>query len=101
VATVVNFETSAFVPLALGFFGLGTGFVIYGPQELVGFPGRDRRVDLTTGISGVWMARYLQFVTGILLFVGLTWFGSFGEPPLCMAALALTAYGLHCSRSGC
>jgi hypothetical protein len=94
-ATVVNFKTSAFVPLALGFFGLGTGYLIYGPQELVRFPKRDRRVDVTTGIWGVWMPGFLQFVTGILLFVGLTWFGSFGEPPLYMAALAFTAYGVH------
>jgi hypothetical protein len=95
VATVVNFKTSAFVPLALGFFGLGTGYLIYGPQELLRFPLRDRRVDVTTGIWGVWMPGFLQFVTGILLFVGLTWFGSFGEPPLYMAALAFTAYGVH------
>jgi hypothetical protein len=41
------------------------------------------------------MPGFLQFVTGILLFVGLTWFGSFGEPPLYMAALASTAYVVH------
>lgn len=29
-ATIVNFAPSAFVPLALGFFGLGTGYLIYG-----------------------------------------------------------------------
>jgi hypothetical protein len=94
-ATVVNFKTSAFVPLALGFFGLGVGYLIYGPQELARLPPRDRRVDITTGIWGVWMPGFLQFVTGILLFVGLTWFGSFGEAPLYMAALAFTAYGVH------
>ena len=37
-ATVVNFAPSTSVPLALGFFGLGTGYLIYGPQELAGFP---------------------------------------------------------------
>jgi hypothetical protein len=94
-ATVVSFKTSAFVPLALGFFGLGTGYLIYGPQELLRFPVRDRRVDVTTGIWGIWMPGFLQFVTGVLLFVGLTWFGSFGEPALYMAALAFTAYGVH------
>jgi hypothetical protein len=47
-ATVFGFQPSAFVPLALGFFGLGTGYLIYGPQELAGDPQRDRRVDLTT-----------------------------------------------------
>ena len=94
-ATVVNFKTSAFAPLALGFFGLGTGYLIYGPQELAGFPLRDRRVDVTTGIWGVWMPGFLQFITGIILFVGLAWFGSFGAGPDYMAALAFTAYGVH------
>ena len=94
-ATVVNFKISAFVPLALGFFGLGTGYLIWGPEELVGYPKRDRKVDITTGIWGVWMPGFLQFLTGIILFVGLTWFGSFTSMPLYMAALAFTAYGVH------
>jgi hypothetical protein len=41
------------------------------------------------------MPGFLQFVTGIILFVGLTWFGSFTDKPLYMAALAFTAYGVH------
>ena len=94
-ATVVSFEPSAFVPLALGFFGLGTGYLIYGPEELAGYPKRDRRVDITTGIWGIWMPGFLQFVTGVLLFVGLTWFNSFTDKPLYMAAVAFTAYGVH------
>ena len=94
-ATVVNFKTSEFVPLALGFFGLGTGYLIYGPQELARYPQRDRKVDVTPGIWGVWMPGFLQFLTGIILFVGLTWFGSFASMPLYMAALAFTAYGVH------
>jgi hypothetical protein len=94
-ATVVNFKVSEFVPLALGFFGLGTGYLIYGPQELARYPQRDRKVDITTGIWGIWMPGFLQFVTGIILFVGLTWFGSFTSKPLYMAALAFTAYGVH------
>ncbi len=55
-------------PLALGFFGMGTGYLIYGPQELLRFPGRSREVDVTTGIWGVWMPGFLQFLTGIYLF---------------------------------
>jgi hypothetical protein len=94
-ATIVNFAPSAFVPLALGFFGLGTGYLIYGPQELAGYPQRDRKVDVTTGIWGIWMPGFLQFITGILLFVGLTWFDSFNSKPLYMAAVAFTAYGVH------
>src|SRR5919106_3908157 len=76
-ATTVVFEPSACVPLALGFFGLGTGYLIYGPQELAGFPRRNRTVDITTGIWGIWMPGFLQFITGVLPFVGLTWFDSF------------------------
>jgi hypothetical protein len=94
-ATVVSFEPSAFVPLALGFFGLGTGYLIYGPGELLGFPRRDRRVDITTGIWGIWMPGFLQFLTGAILFVGLAWFHSFAAPPLYMAAIAFTAFGVH------
>jgi hypothetical protein len=41
------------------------------------------------------MPGFMQFLTGVYLFVGLTWFGSFGERPLYMAALAFTAYGVH------
>jgi hypothetical protein len=94
-AQEVSFPTSAFVPLAVGFFGLGTGYLIYGPQELLKLPGRSRAVDLATGIWGIWMPGFLQFVTGVLLFVGLAWLHSFREPPLYMAALAFTAYGVH------
>jgi hypothetical protein len=95
--TTVSFPQSAFPPLAVGFFGLGTGYLIYGAQELFGYPHRpDAKVDLATGIWGVWMPGFMQFITGVYLFVGLTWFGSFaGSPPLYMAALAFTAYGVH------
>lgn len=93
--TTVNFSESVFPPLAVGFFGLATGYLIYGAQELFGFPKRDGAVDLATGIWGVWMPGFMQFITGVYLFVGLTWFGSFRDRPLYMAALAFTAYGVH------
>ena len=94
-ASVVSFPTSAFPPLALGFFGLATGYLIYGPQELFKFPARDAMVDLGTGVWGIWMPGFLQFLTGTYLFMGLAWFHSFSAPPLYMAALAFTAYGVH------
>jgi hypothetical protein len=50
---------------------------------------------LTTGIWGIFMPGVMQLITGILLFVGLTWFNSFRAEPLYMAALAFTAYGVH------
>jgi hypothetical protein len=96
VATVVTFSTSAFPPIALGFFGLGTGYLIYGTQELFDWPKRDpEHVDFMTGIWGVFLPGLMQLVTGILLFVGLAWFGSFKAPALYMAALAFSAYGIH------
>ncbi|MGH7640372.1 MAG: hypothetical protein ACREOL_05630 [Candidatus Dormibacteria bacterium] len=92
---VVSLPTSAFPPLALGFFGLGTGYLIYGPQELFRFPKRDARVDLATGIWGIWLPGFCQFVTGFYLFIGLAWFHSFSAGPLYDAALAFSAYGIH------
>ena len=96
---LVVFPPSAFPPLALGFFGLGTGYLIYGPQELAGWPERDERVDRASGvwgIWGIWLPGFCQFVTGIILFIGLTWLQVFtGSPPLYMAALAFSAYGIH------
>ena len=47
---IVSFPTSAFPALALGFLGLGTGFLTYRPQELFSFPPRGENVDLATGV---------------------------------------------------
>lgn len=93
--TTVSFPASSFVPLAVGFFGLGTGYLIYGAQELFGLPQRNRSVDITTGIWGIWMPGFLQLLTGLYLFGGLAWFNTFREPALYMAALAFTVYGVH------
>ncbi len=94
-SALIVFPQSPFPPLAVGFMGLGTGYLIYGPQELFGYPKRDESVDFGTGVWGIWMPGFLQFITGTYLFLGLTLFGSFREPPLYMAALAFTAYGVH------
>jgi hypothetical protein len=92
---MMHFAVSLFPPLALGFFGLGTGYLIYGPQELLGWPKRDERVDRATGIWGIWLPGFCQFVTGVILFIGLSWFQVFKGAPLYMAALAFSAYGIH------
>ncbi|WP_211320739.1 hypothetical protein [Arthrobacter livingstonensis] len=89
------FASSAFAPLALGFFGLGTGYLIYGPQELFHWPKRNESVDKSTGVWGIWLPGFCQLVTGIILFIGLTWFQVFKDAPLYMAALAFSAYGIH------
>jgi hypothetical protein len=94
-ATLVSLPPSPFPPLAVGFFGLGTGYLIYGPQELFGYPARDERVDFATGMWGIWMPGFMQFITGVYLFLGLTLFGTFKTPALYMAALAFTAFGVH------
>ncbi|GHH87532.1 hypothetical protein GCM10018793_63680 [Streptomyces sulfonofaciens] len=91
----ITFAPSAFPPLALGFFGLGTGYLIWGPQELAGWPRRDDRVDRSLGVWGIWMPGLCQFVAGVILFVGLTWFEVFTHPVLYMAALAFSVYGIH------
>lgn len=86
---------SPFVPIALGFFGLGTGYLIWGPQELFGFPARDASVDRSLGIWGIFLPGLCQVVTGLILLIGLTWYQVFEDPPLYMAALAFSAYGIH------
>lgn len=91
----VTFATTTFAPVVLGFFGLGTGYLIYGPQELFSFPPRSPSVDRATGIWGIWMPGFCQFVTGVYLFVALTWLESLKEPALYAAALAFSAYGIH------
>ena len=95
-SVLFTFPQSSFPPLAVGFFGLGTGYLIYGTQELLGYPKRDERVDFATGVWGVWMPGFMQFLAGTYLFLGLTLFGTFtASPALYMAALAFTAYGVH------
>lgn len=91
----MQFAESSFVPVVLGLFGLGTGYLVWGPQELTGYPPRDRAVDRSMGVWGLFMPGLCQLVTGILLFVGLSWFQVFQDKPLYMAALAFSAYGIH------
>ncbi|MEO6882002.1 MAG: hypothetical protein ABI181_13795 [Mycobacteriaceae bacterium] len=92
----VTFAQSTFPPLALGFFGLGTGYLIWGPQELFGFPPRDERVDRSLGIWGIFLPGLCQLLAGLILFVGLGWFQVFSSSPaLYMAALAFSVYGIH------
>lgn len=96
IAAPISLPTSPFPPLALGFMGLGTGYLIYGPQELFGYPPRGGdRVDFGTGVWGVWMPGFMQFLAGIYLFAALILFGTLHTPALYMAALAFTSYGVH------
>ncbi|GHJ36814.1 hypothetical protein [Streptomyces sp. TS71-3] len=91
----ITFSPSVFPPIALGFFGLGTGYLIWGPGELAGWPRRSEGVDRALGVWGIWMAGFCQFLAGVILFVGLSWFRVFREPAFYMTALAFTVYGVH------
>jgi hypothetical protein len=92
----IKFAVSPYWPIALGFFGLGTGYFVWGGQALFSFPKSSPEVDKTMGMWGFWMPGFCQFVTGVILFIGLTWFNVFGNAaPLYMAALAFTVYGIH------
>ena len=90
-----TFANSPFWPVAIGFFGLGVGYFIWGGQALFNFPKATPDVNRTMGLWGFWMPGFMQFLTGIILIVGLTWFGVFSAPPLYMAGLAFTAFGIH------
>lgn len=91
----VIFPESSFVPVVLGFFGLGTGYLIWGPQELLKLPARDASVDRSTGVWGILMPGLCQLIAGVYIFVGLTWFQVFHDKALYMAALAFSVYGIH------
>ena len=90
----VTLHPSTFPPLAVGFMGLGTGYLIYGPQELLGYPKRSKEVDWPTGLWGIALPGFMQFFTGAYIFLGLV-LGTFTAKPLYMAGLAFTAYGVH------
>ncbi len=90
------FAHSPFWPVAIGFFGLGTGYFIWGGQALFGIPKDSPEANRTIGYWGMAMNGFMQFITGVYLMIGLTWFGVFtNAAPLYMAALAFTAYGVH------
>src|SRR5882757_417933 len=81
-------ETSKFWPVAIGFFGLGTGYLVGGSQALFKYP-TTREVDKSVALWCFWMSGFMQFITGVILAVGLTWFGVFkNAPPLYMAGVA-------------
>jgi hypothetical protein len=91
-----TFAASRFAPVAVGFFGLGTGYFIWGCQALFGFPQSSPEVNKTMGMWGFWMPGFMQLLAGTYLLVGLTWFGVFqNAAPLYMAGVAFTSYGIH------
>lgn len=94
--TTFQFPASTYIPLALAFFGLGTGYLVFGPQELFGFPKKTAETEWTNGWWGVWMPGFCQFVNGTYILVGLTWFHVFkGNPALYAAGVITTLFGIH------
>jgi len=94
--TEITFHPSAYLPLAIGFFGLAVGYFVWGGQLLFGFPKPSPEVNRTIALWAFWMAGFMQFLTGVYIIVGMTWFDVFGNvPPLYMAGIAFTAYGVH------
>jgi hypothetical protein len=82
--------------VAIGFFGLAVGYFVWGGQALFGFPKETTEVNRTMGLWGFCMPGFLQFITGVYLTVGLSWFGVFkNDPSLYLAAVAFTAYGIY------
>jgi hypothetical protein len=88
---------SALPPLAVGLFGLGVGYFVWGGHTLFRFPkNQGPGFDQTMGMWGFWLPGFCQFITGVSLFAGLTIFNAFQQSPfLYMAALAFTVYGIH------
>lgn len=94
----VTFTQAILVPIAIGFFGLGMGYFVWGGQAVFSFPASTPESERTIGLWGIWMPGFMQFLTGIFLLVGLTLVGVFGgQKPTAdyMAAVAFTAYGVH------
>src|SRR5437763_16585945 len=87
-AQALTFTNSPFWLVAIGFFGLGVGYFIWGGQALFCFPKPSPEVNRTMGMWGFWMPGFLQFLTGVYLMVGLTWFDVFGNA----APLVLLCY---------
>ena len=73
----ISLVPSVFVPVAIGFFGLAVGYFVWGGQALFGFPKDTPEVNRTMGLWGFWMPGFMQFITGVYLTVGLSWFGVF------------------------
>nr|WP_207711769.1 hypothetical protein [Sulfobacillus harzensis] len=75
---------------------MGTSYFVWGGQALFGRPAASPDVNKTMGMWGLFMGGFMQFITGVYLMVGLSWFSVYtSKPPLYMAALAFTSYGVH------
>ncbi|MGC8609444.1 MAG: hypothetical protein ACP5UV_06200 [Thermoplasmata archaeon] len=88
---------AALPPLAIGFFGLGIGYYVFGGSTFFEYPKEsNENVNHAMGLWGIFMPGFMQFLAGTYIFLGLTIFPAFRSMPiLYMAGLAFTAYGVH------
>lgn len=70
-------------------WALALGYLIYGPQELFGYPKRDASVNFATDMWGIWLPGFMQLIAGTYLFAGLVLFRTFNGAAIFTAALAL------------
>jgi hypothetical protein len=73
-----TFAASRLVPIATGFFGLGSLYFIWGRQASW-FPKTSPQVNKTLGIWGFWMPGFMLFITGVYPLIDLAWFNVFGD----------------------
>ncbi|GAB6946125.1 hypothetical protein JCM16161A_02550 [Vulcanisaeta sp. JCM 16161] len=83
-------------PVAVGFFGLGIGYLIYGGMGLFYPKSTDEPTNKTLAIWGLWMPGFMQFLTGIYILITIS-ISVYRELPsvFYMAGVAFTAYGVH------
>ena len=88
---------AALPPLAIGFFGLGIGYYVFGGAGFFRFPKENNEnINHAMGLWGIFMPGFMQFIAGTYIFLGLTIFPAFRSTPiLYMAGLAFTSYGVH------
>lgn len=84
-------------PLAFGYFGLGTGYLIWAGAELSGRPiVRGPGFDRAMAYWGCALPGGLEIIAGLTLLVGLTLVPSFtGTSVLYVSALGFLAFGIH------
>jgi hypothetical protein len=61
----LTFASSQFWPIAIGLFGLGTGYFIWGGQVLFGYPKASPEINRTTGMWVSGCRVFCQFLTGV------------------------------------
>ena len=88
---------AALPPLAIGFFGLGIGYYVFGGAGFFRFPKENNdNINHAMGLWGIFMPGFMQFIAGTYIFL----FLMIRRPPrstpiLYMAGLAFTSYGVH------